>query len=254
MSERKKRRKRKAKLWIALLIILLVLAAFVFVYLKTPFGNYIDNKLSDEKKEESFLSQIPEYDGIPYVEVNGNIPYFTESDITTEPFEKYAELDKYGRCGVAYANLCKDIMPIEEREEINSVTPTGWLNNRYDIVDQEYLYNRCHLIAFQLAGENANEKNLITGTRYMNVEGMLPFEDKVASYIYQTNNHVLYRVSPVFDGNNLVVSGVEIEAKSVEDNGEGVCFNVYVYNVQPGIEIDYRTGENWKGKDYEKYQ
>ena len=255
MSERKKQRKRKAKLWIALFVILLVLAAFVLVYFKTPFGDYLKNKFGHEKKEEeSFLSQIPEFDDVPYVELNGNVPYFTESDMTTEPFERYSELDDRGRCGVAYANVCKEIMPIKEREDISEVTPTGWMNNRYDIVDQEYLYNRCHLIAFQLAGENANERNLITGTRYMNVEGMLPFEDEVASYVYQTSNHVLYRVTPVFDGNDLVANGVEIEAKSVEDNGAGVCFNVYVYNVQPGIEIDYRTGENWKGKDYEKYQ
>ena len=200
------------------------------------------------------LDEIPEYDGEPYVIINDNIPDFSEEDFTTTPFEIYSDLDVLGRCGVAYANICEDLMPTEKRQSIQEVHPTGWKNKKYDIVDQESLYNRCHLIGFQLAGENANEKNLITGTRYMNVEGMLPFENEVADYVHQTDGHVLYRVTPIFDGLNLVASGVEMEAESVEDQGEGVRFHVYVYNVQPGIEIDYRTGENKEAADYEKYR
>ncbi|SNU04624.1 DNA-entry nuclease [Lachnospiraceae bacterium] len=255
MSQRKEERKHKMRIFIALLIVLLVVVSFVFLCYKTPLGDFIKSKIGkQEEKPAGVVSEIPEFDDVPYVELNGNIPLFTDEEKITSAFEKYSELDDLGRCGVAYANICKDIMPEEEREDISSVYPTGWINNEYDIVDQKFLYNRCHLIGFQLAGENANERNLITGTRYMNVEGMLPFEDEVAMYVYRTNNHVLYRVTPFFDGDNLVANGVELEAYSVEDNGAGVCFNVYVYNVQPGIEIDYKTGDNWKGKDYEKYQ
>ncbi len=192
------------------------------------------------------LASLPEYEGVPYVEINGNIPDFTSKDSTMNTFETYSRLDFLGRCGAAYANLSRELMPDGERESIQSVTPTGWENNAYDIVENEYLYNRCHLIGFQLAGENANEKNLITGTRYMNVEGMLPFENEVAEYLKYSGNHVLYRVTPIFEETNLVASGVEMEAMSVEDNGAGICFHVYVYNVQPGIEIDYETGENWR--------
>lgn len=196
------------------------------------------------------LEDIPEYQGTPYVVVNNNIPFFTNEDYTTKSFEEYSELDMLGRCGVAYANICKEIMPEEDegREEIGSVKPSGWKQKAYKgLVDGDYLYNRCHLIGWQLAGENANKLNLITGTRYMNVEGMLPFEDMVDDYFEvrgNENNHVLYRVTPIYEGNNLVASGVLMEAYSVEDNGEGVCFNIYVYNVQPGIVIDYATGEN----------
>ena len=191
------------------------------------------------------LATIPEYSGQPYVTLEENQPDFTLEDFTLDPFETYSRLDYLGRCGPAYANVCIDTMPTEERESISEVEPTGWVNRPYDFVDGEYLYNRCHLIGFQLTGENANERNLITGTRYMNVEGMLPFENLVADYVASTGNHVLYRVSPVFEGDNLVASGVQMEAISVEDEGEGVCFNVYVYNVQPGVVIDYATGENW---------
>ena len=190
------------------------------------------------------LSTIPEYSSIPYVELNSNVPYFTEEDYTTESFEKYSDLDENGRCGVAYANICKETMPPDgdERGNISSVKPTGWVQNEYD---GEYLYNRCHLIGYQLSDEDANKENLITGTRYLNVEGMLPFENIVADYIdSNVNNHVLYRVTPIFDGNNLLAGGVQMEAWSVEDNGQGVCFNVYCYNVQPGVVIDYATGEN----------
>ena len=191
------------------------------------------------------LAAIPEYSGQPYVTLEENQPDFTLEDFTLDPFETYSRLDYLGRCGPAYANVCIDTMPTEERESISEVEPTGWVNRPYDFVDGEYLYNRCHLIGFQLTGENANERNLITGTRYMNVEGMLPFENLVADYVASTGNHVLYRVSPVFEGDNLVASGVQMEAISVEDEGEGVCFNVYVYNVQPGVVIDYATGKNW---------
>ena len=191
------------------------------------------------------LAAIPEYSGQPYVTLEENQPDFTLEDFTLDPFETYSRLDYLGRCGPACANVCIDTMPTEERESISEVEPTGWVNRTYDFVDGEHLYNRCHLIGFQLTGENANERNLITGTRYMNVEGMLPFENLVADYVASTGNHVLYRVSPVFEGDNLVASGVQMEAISVEDEGEGVCFNVYVYNVQPGVVIDYATGENW---------
>lgn len=190
------------------------------------------------------LSSIPEYSGKPYVAVNGNVPYFTQSDYTTEKFETFSELDSLGRCGVAYANVCIGIMPKEDRGSIGSVKPTGWHTIKYENVEGKYLYNRCHLIGFQLSGENANERNLITGTRYMNVDGMLPFENMVDDYVEETNNHVLYRVTPIFEGNNLLASGVLMEAWSVEDNGDGICFNVYCYNVQPRIEINYATGES----------
>lgn len=180
----------------------------------------------------------------PYIVVNNNVPYFEESDYTTKAFEEYSELDSLGRCGVAYANICEEIMPTKERGSISSIKPSGWQTKKYDTVDGKYLYNRCHLIGYQLSGENANKKNLITGTRYMNVDGMLPFENMVADYVRETNNHVLYRVTPIFDGDNLVASGVLIEAKSVEDDGEGIEFCVYCYNIQPGIEIDYMTGDS----------
>ena len=187
-----------------------------------------------------------DYAGEAYAVIDGNIPSFDESELTTEPFETYAELDALGRCGTAYANICPELMPTEERSSIGQVKPSGWQTVRYDgVVDGNYLYNRCHLIGYQLAGENANEQNLITGTRYMNVEGMLPFENLVADYVEETGNHVLYRVTPDFEGMELVARGVQMEALSVEDNGEGMCFNVYVYNVQPGVVIDYATGESW---------
>ena len=187
---------------------------------------------------------MPEYSGNPYIVVNDNTPFFTEADKTTASFEKYGELDSLGRCTTAYANVGKDLMPTEKRGSIGSVKPTGWQIAKYDNVDGKYLYNRCHLIGYQLTAENANKKNLITGTRYLNVNGMLPFENMVADYIKETNNHVLYRVTPVFIGDNLVASGVLMEAESVEDNGEGILFNVYCYNVQPGIVIDYATGDS----------
>ena len=192
------------------------------------------------------MSNIPDYDGTSaYAVIDRNQPSFTEEDYTTESYEYYSDLDSLGRCGVTEACIGVDLMPTEERESISSVYPTGWVQNQYDFVDGKSLYNRCHLIGFQLTGENANEKNLITGTRYMNVDGMLPFENEVADYVASTGNHVLYRVTPAFVGSELVARGVEMEAYSVEDDGRGVCFHVYCYNVQPGVEIDYATGENW---------
>lgn len=191
---------------------------------------------------------IPTYSGYPYVEINHNQPFFEEADLTTEPFENYSELDSLGRCGVAYANICQKLMPTEERGEIGSVKPSGWHTVKYpELIKDLYLYNRCHLIGFQLAGENANEKNLITGTRYLNIEGMLLFENEVAAYVKETNQHVLYRVTPIFTEDNLIADGVLMEAYSVEDSGKGVSFCVFVYNVQPGIEIDYKTGKSREG-------
>lgn len=192
------------------------------------------------------LEEIPAYDGFPYVELNGNQPEFTEEDLSADSFEQYSPLDSLGRCGTAYACIGEDLMPTQDRESISEVRPTGWQTAEYDFVDGGYLYNRCHLIGFQLTGENANEENLITGTRNLNVEGMLPFENMTADYIKETGNHVLYRVTPVFQGDELVARGVEMEALSVEDDGEGICFHVYVYNVQPGVEIEYATGDNWE--------
>lgn len=190
------------------------------------------------------MESIPEYSGEPYIVLNNNEPDFDEEYFTTESFETYSDLDSLGRCGVAFANVGKDIMPTEERGSISQVKPTAWHSVKYDCVDGKHLYNRCHLIGFQLTGENANEKNLITGTRYLNVVGMLPFENMVADYVKETNNHVLYRVTPVFEGDNLLAKGVQIEAESVEDNGEDILFNVFCYNNQPGIVLDYKTGES----------
>ena len=191
---------------------------------------------------------VPQYDGKPYVVLNNNTPTFDKED-GYKVFENYADLDSLGRCGVAFANVGKELMPTEKRGKIGMIKPTGWHTARYDdLIKDKYLYNRCHLIAFMLAGENANPKNLITGTRYLNIEGMLPFEEKVKQYVDRTGNHVLYRVTPIFVGNELVARGVQMEAKSVEDNGKGIQYNVFCYNVQPGIEIDYATGESKRTK------
>ena len=204
-------------------------------------------------KKAVVISHYPSSAGNAYAELNGNVPGFTQSDVTTKAFESYSRLDLYGRCGVAYANICKQIMPKEERGDISSVKPTGWHSVQYDFIDRKSLFNRCHLIGFQLAGENANELNLITGTSYMNVDGMLPFENEIAEYVKSTGNHVLYRVTPVFDGVNLVADGVQMEAYSVEDSGEGVCFNVFCFNIQPGIVIDYLTGDSRLAKKGDGY-
>ena len=208
-----------------------------------------DISLNDVPEYSVSLDNIPEYNGTPYIEINNNIPYFTESDLTVESYESYSELDALGRCGTAMACVGKDLMPTEDRESISEIKPSGWINKDYgDLVDGGYLYNRCHLIGFQLTGENANEKNLITGTRYMNTEGMLPFENMVADYIKETENHVLYRVTPIYDSDNLVANGVLMEARSIED--DEILFNVYCYNVQPGVTIDYETGDNWEDNSF----
>lgn len=200
-----------------------------------------------ETSEEAFSSaEVPAYDGAAYVVVHDNVPYFTQEDLTTDAFEQYARLDGYGRAGVAFACVGQELMPTEERGSIGQVKPSGWHTVKYDCVDGKYLYNRCHLIGYQLTGENANEDNLITGTRYLNMEGMLPFENMVADYVKETGNHVLYRVTPIFEGTNLVAGGVLMEGYSVEDGGEGICYCVYAYNVQPGITIDYASGDSWE--------
>lgn len=196
------------------------------------------------------VDQVPEYSGIAYVVINDNVPIFENAELVTESYEYYGELDSLGRCSYAMACIGKDLMPTQGRESISSVKPTGWVQAQYDIVEGGSLYNRCHLIGFQLTGENANKSNLITGTRYMNTEGMLPFENMVADYIKETGNHVVYRITPIYEGDNLLASGVQMEALSVEDKGNGICFNVYVYNVQPGILIDYATGESRIDPDY----
>ena len=193
---------------------------------------------------KTLLSDIPSFKDKPYVVLNNNQPYFEPSDYTTDSFEYYSSLDNQGRCGVVYACIGKDIMPTGERGETGQIKPTGWHTVKYDIVDGKFLYNRCHLIGWQLTGETSNERNLITGTRYLNIQGMLPFENMVADYIKETENHVLYRVTPYFEKNNLLAHGVQIEAYSVEDGGEGICFNVFCYNVQPGVIIDYSSGNS----------
>ena len=247
----KRRRSKKYNIWNSIITILTIVFILVLGYINqnVEIPNQKTNIEHTVQSESVIfdLSTIPEYTSSPYVEINNNIPYFTEEDYTTEAFEKYSEWDELGRSGVAFANICKDIMPTEERGEIGNIKDlSGWVQKRYDnIIKDKYLYNRCHLIGWQLAGENDNKQNLITGTRYLNTEGMLPFENQVAEYIDKNeSNHVLYRVTPVYQGNNLLASGVQMESWSVEDNGQGIHFNVYCYNVQPGIVIDYATGES----------
>jgi DNA-entry nuclease len=244
-------------LTLSLILILSVAGCRRNTETNTLDGNkdYIPNYSQENTKEDyqepteevkSFdFSEVPEYSGKAYFVVNSNQPFFTKDEITIEAFENYSKLDKLGRCGVAYANVCKELMPTSDRESISDVKPSGWINKKYDDIEGGYIYNRCHLLGFQLTGENANKLNLITGTRYLNVTGMLPFENMIDDYIEETNNHVLYRVTPIYEGDNLVASGVLMEAYSVEDNGNGIFFNVYCYNVQPGYEIDYKTGESW---------
>lgn len=214
-------------------------------------------KLTSVYKEQESVADIedvPEYSGQPYVEINNNEPDFSQEELQEESYEYYESLDSLGRCGMAESCIGQELMPSEKRGSIGQVKPSGWHTVKYEHVDGKYLYNRCHLIGYQLTAENANEKNLITGTRYMNVEGMLPFENMVADYIKETNNHVLYRVNPVYEEDNLVASGVQMEAESVEDHGEGICYNVYVYNVQPGVTIDYATGESQLADEEEEIQ
>lgn len=225
---------KKRQLWIIAIVCLLVLIAAACLY---------------DKNEKATVGEIPDFSGSPYVVLNDNNPEFSQEDLTTEAYEFYSQLDMQNRCGYAMACIGTEIMPSEERGSIGQIKPSGWQTVKYDCVDGKYLYNRCHLIGYQLTGENANPQNLITGTRYLNVEGMLPFENMVADYVKETGNHVLYRVTPVFQSNELVARGVKMEAYSVEDEGEGICFYIYAYNNQPGITIDYATGESWQNAD-----
>ena len=238
----------KSKYNLVISIITLILIIFIGYY-ENKYGTDVDgnqNVQVSESIQKSFnLDDIPEFDGkTPYVIINNNEPNFPEEDFNSNSFEKYSELDSLGRCGVAYANVSKETMPTEARGEISKVKPTGWHTVKYDCVEGKYLYNRCHLIGYQLTAENANKQNLITGTRYLNVDGMLPFENQVAEYVKQENGHVLYRVTPIFKENNLVANGVQMEAESVEDKGENIKFNVYAFNVQQNIKIDYLTGNS----------
>lgn len=248
---------KKIKKQLLLLIVLLVFALSgceAQDLLLTESTNSGSNRAAADTMTESRITEqvptaasalaVPEFFGEPYVVIHDNQPDFTEEEKTTESYEHYSDLDSLGRCGVAEANIGQNLMPTEKRGAIGQVKPTGWHTVKYDQVDGKYLYNRCHLIGYQLTGENANEKNLITGTRYLNVEGMLPFENMVADYIKETGNHVLYRVTPIFTGENLVADGVEMEALSMEDNGEGISFHIFAYNNQPGISINYRTGDS----------
>lgn len=237
--------RNKSKLIFVIFFSLLVIAAITI---------YISNKAVIKNDNNDAISNcdIPDYSGAPYIEINNNKPFFTQEERSnSEAFENYSELDELGRCGAAYANVCRELMPTEPRGEIGDIKPTGWHTVKYnDIIDGNYLYNRCHLIGYQLTGENDNARNLITGTRYLNINGMLPFENMIYEYLEANNNHVLYRVIPVFEDDNLVASGVLLEGYSVEDSGSGICFNVYCYNIQPGIHIDYATGDSYEEQTY----
>lgn len=238
MRQRKEKRRKKRRS----VAIASIAMAILYIVTRSLYGIP-----SSEPEQVISVSEIPDYDGKPYVVINNNIPYFSEEDYSDTSFEIYSELDELGRCRAAFANVGRDIMPTEPRGDIGKIKPSGWNQVKYEgIVESNppYLYNRCHLIAYCLTAENANEKNLITGTRYMNVEGMLPFEKRVAKYLDNNDNHVLYRVTPIFEGKNLVANGVLIEAYSIEDEGNGICFCVYCYNVQPDIKINYTTGES----------
>lgn len=255
MSRRQKKKQVSIKYTLSPLVTIVLALFIIYISLvyKDDINRYItgiseyDNQteVSNSDITSYDLKDIPEYSNDAYVVVNNNEPYFDTDEITTDEFENYSDLDSLGRCGVAYANVSIKTMPTEKREGIGMVKPSGWHTVKYDIVDGKYLYNRCHLIGYQLTGENANKKNLITCTRYMNTVGMLEFENKVANYVKKTHNHVLYRVTPKYKGDNLLASGVLMEALSVEDNGEGIKFNVYVYNVQDGVGINYKDGSSW---------
>lgn len=226
-------------------IILTILLAIITVVAGYLYYKEISNKNKTTNNIVGLdVNNLPEYRGKPYVVINNNEPNFDKSELVPKSFEKYAELDNLKRCGTADSIIGQDLMPTSKRENISSVKPTGWKSVKYNGIEGGNLYNRCHLIGFQLAGENANKRNLITGTRYLNTKGMLPFENMVADYVKETNNHVRYRVTPIFDGNELVARGVQIEAMSIEDNGKAIKFNVYCFNVQPNIEINYKTGDS----------
>lgn len=230
-----------------LIIVILLAAAGWFLW-----NSERNQQTVSEQIEQTYdINDLPDYDGTPAVDVNGGVPAFAVEDLKTEFYQKLSDLDSEGRCGVVVACIEKQHMPEGEREEIDTIKPSGWAGGKYDFIDNGgFLYNRCHLIGWQLTGENAEERNLITGTRYFNVEGMLPYENQVAHYVRRTGNHVLYRVTPVFVGDELLCRGVQLEAESVEDKGKGLMFNVYCYNVQPGVEIDYQTGRNWLAEDH----
>lgn len=240
-------KKAKKKLISAVLSLVLIAAIYIVADLlpenESQSPTYSETGVVD-------LASVPEFSGEPYCVIHGNRPDFIEEQFTTEAYEYFSELDPLGRCGVTMACIGQELMPGEDRESISHVYPSGWVNVPYSFVDGEYLYNRCHLIGFQLTGENDNERNLITGTRYMNTQGMLPFENMVADYVKETGSHVLYRVTPIFEGTELVARGVLMEARSIEDGGEGICFNVYCYNVQPGVIIDYASGESAIDEEY----
>ena len=251
---------RKIKISILALLVafsvVLMSSCSIFNDIKNEIQDFVSDLMGDDSTTETnapvnvvvngnfTYEDIPEYAGEAYVSVNDSIPFFSEEDKNTNVFETYSKLDSLGRCGVAYANICKELMPTDDREDIGNVTPSGWKQVKYDFISGKYLYNRCHLIGFQLAGENANPLNLITGTRYLNIDGMLPFENLVDDYVDETNNHVLYRVTPIFKGNELVCRGVLMEGFSVEDNGESICFCVFAYNVEPGVIINYADGSS----------
>jgi len=237
-------KKKKKTLFKVIFIFIAVIAFELYAYYEDDISKFIKTHFNTKEVVSYNIDEIPNYSGEPYVILNDNEPEFSESEITIDAFEKYSKLDYLDRCGVAFANVSVDTMSREERGSIGMIKPSGWHTVKYDIVDGKYLYNRCHLIGYQLTGENANEKNLITCTRYMNTVGMLQFENQIAEYVKETNNHVLYRVTPIFDDDNLLAYGVQMEALSVEDNGEGIKFNVFVYNVQEGINIDYETGKS----------
>jgi len=224
--------------------IILYLLALVITFLGYSMYEKTPSDSVNTYQSYDWFTSVGEFDGEPYTVVNNNVPFFTEDEITDVSFESYGDTDALERCTVCIASVGRDIMPTEERGYIGYIKPSGWQNEKYDFVDGKYLYNRCHLIGYQLTGENDNRLNLITGTRYMNTEGMLPFENMVADYVRKTGNNVMYRVTPVFEGDNLLASGVLMEALSVEDNGRGICYNVYCYNAQPGVYIDYATGYN----------
>lgn len=244
---------KRGVLWILLTAFLLVvLGSFSFLLLSYRTGQTQAESTGPSASAYSVcrLEDIPDYQGKAFVEIEGNKPSFSEKELSQKAFEHYSNLDSLGRCGTACANVCPETMPKDERESISEVHPSGWQVSNYpDLIEDDSLYNRCHLIAFSLAGENANEKNLITGTRYMNTEGMQPFELEILEYIRSTGNHVLYRVTPIFNGKDLVAAGVEMEGMSVEDQGRGISFHVFAYNVQPGVVIDYRTGDNRRDPD-----
>lgn len=232
---------KKSKKIIKLIVLLFVM---VIVYFQDDIRLFIDDFFASDNANLYISYDIPDYTGNMSIVINNNEPIFDEKLKNTNSFESYSRLDSLNRCGVAIANIGIDLMPTEKRESIGMIKPSGWHTIKYDIINDKYLYNRCHLIGYQLTGENANEKNLITCTRQMNTIGMLEYENMVANYIKETKNHVLYRATPIFEDNNLIAKGIVLEALSIEDNGKGIKFNVFIYNIQDGIEIDYLTGES----------